>query len=313
VAENVNTLRLGTRGSALALAQTNLVKVALEQLSDCPRLEIQTIKTSGDQHLELSLKESGQSYAKGLFTKELEVALLDGNIDLAVHSLKDLPTDLAPEFDLAAVLPRHDPVDVLISKQPATLNDLAPGAVIATSSPRRTAQLRFLRGDLRIVEVRGNVQTRLSKLQLNPGWSALVLAKAGLERLGFKLDGATRHADDQNLFFTELRELYPAIGQGVIAIEILRARDSLRAWLQQINDRTTWACTSAEREFLRLVQGGCHTPIGMRSSLHGLVFSLQAMIFEETGAVRHGSVSGTFAEPRFAAEALFENCYGPTR
>ncbi len=303
----MKALRLGTRASALALAQTELVKKALRKLPDCPSLEVRTIKTKGDQHLEISLNESGQSYAKGLFTRELEGALERGDIDLAVHSLKDLPTDLSPDFLVAAVLPRHDPVDVLISKTSGGLSGLPDSATVATSSPRRAAQLRFCRRDLQIVEVRGNVHTRLEKLATNPGWNGIVLAKAGLERLGFDLKGTPPRLGA--MFWTELDELYPAVGQGTIAVEIASAERELRDWLQQINDHPTWVCVAAEREFLRLIEGGCHTPVGIRSRLDGTTLTLDAMIVESEEIVRRGKVSGLFPDSVSAARALLESCY----
>jgi hydroxymethylbilane synthase len=312
VAEDVRALRLGTRGSALALTQTELVKKALQGLQNCPSLEICPVKTEGDRHLELSLAKSGQSFAKGLFTRELESALQQDLIDLAVHSLKDLPTDLAPEFTLAAVLPRHNPSDVLVSKKPGGLAGLGPGAIIATSSPRRKGQLRFHRPDLEVVEVRGNVHTRLKKLSRNPTWSALVLARAGLERLGFPIDGILRASGDV-FFASELAEMYPAVGQGTIAIEISTARCEIQKLLELINDQPTWVCISAEREFLRLVSGGCTTPIGVRSSLEGEILLLEAIIFEPNGNVRRGSARGAFPGAQAAAKALFESCYGTNR
>ncbi len=311
VAGHVKAIRLGTRASTLALAQTELVKTALQNLPDCPPLEVRKILTSGDQHLDLSLKESGQSYAKGLFTKELEFALKRGDIDLAVHSLKDLPIDLHPDFLVAAVLPRHDPVDVLISRTPGGLSGLPDRAVIATSSPRRAAQLRFCRRDLQIVEIRGNVNTRLEKLGANPRWSALVLAKAGLERLGLAFTGARPSLGA--LFWAELHELYPAAGQGTIAIEIASAERALRDWLQQINDRSTWVCVAAEREFLRLINGGCHTPVGIRSRLDGATLTLEAMIIEPDETALRGMVSGSFADSVSAAQALLKSCYESKR
>jgi hydroxymethylbilane synthase len=313
MAENEMTICLGTRGSQLALAQTELVKQALERIPDCPEVAVRVIKTQGDKRMDLRLSESGETFDKGLFTKELEEALLRGEIDAAVHALKDLPVELPPGLELVGVLPRHDPVDVLVAKTPGGLGGLPVCARVATSSLRRAQQLVFHRPDLQIVDVRGNVGTRLSKLRQEDSWGAIVLAKAGLERLGFRLEIGLMEFESQRFFASDLVEILPAVGQGTIGLEIASDRSSLRDLLSQINDPETWVCTTAEREFLRLLKAGCQTPIGIRSRIHGSELHLEAIVFDRSGKARSGAVFGAFKTPQAAATALLEKVYGNGR
>ena len=164
---------LGTRGSQLALAQTALVKEALEQLPERPEIVVRIIHTTGDRRLDLSLSQTGAKIGRGLFTKELEEALVSREIDVAVHSLKDLPTELPPGLELTATLPRHNPVDVLISKTAKSLSDIPAGGLVATSSPRRTRQIAAHRPDLHVAEIRGNVPTRIAKILADDSWNSL--------------------------------------------------------------------------------------------------------------------------------------------
>jgi hydroxymethylbilane synthase len=310
---NVMTISLGTRGSQLALAQTELVKQALERIPDHPEVIVTVIKTKGDQRMDLKLTESGQAFDKGLFTKELEDAILRGEVDVAVHALKDLPTELASGLELVAVLPRHDPVDVLVAKTAGGLSGLPVGARVATSSLRRARQLAFHRPDVQIVDVRGNVGTRLSKLLHEDSWSAIVLAKAGLQRLGFRLENGQMEYESQGLFASDLVEILPAVGQGAIGLEISADRGPLRDLLSQINDPGTWFCTAVEREFLRLLKGGCQTPIGIRSRIHGSELHLEAVVFDRNGRARSGAVFGAFQTSQAAAAALVDKVYGNGR
>jgi hydroxymethylbilane synthase len=247
--------------------------------------------------------------AKGLFTKELEEALLSREIDVAVHSLKDLPTELPPELQLSATLPRHDPADVLISKSAKSLSEIPAGGHVATSSPRRASQLMAQRPDLCVCDIRGNVPTRIAKLLAEDSWSSLVLAKAGLERLGYRLVDGQLEFETHRLYVTDLPEILPAAGQGAIGLEI-RANDSeLHHFLGQINDEPTWFCTGVEREFLRLLGGGCNLPVGIRTSLNEAELHCQAIVFDENNRPRTGILSGKFATPRAAATALWETIY----
>ena len=250
----MNRLILGTRGSDLALAQTRIVAALLREALPHLTVETRIIKTTGDQRLDVSLSAPG-SLEKGLFTKELEEALFARTIDAAVHSLKDLPTELPAGLTLGAILERADPADVLIAKTPGGWTALPQGATVATSSPRRKAQLLHLRPDLRVEEIRGNVPTRLRKLAENPALDGLLLAKAGLDRLGHQIIPAGLH-------LTVVEEILPAPGQGAIAIECRAEDPTVHTALQTIHHEDTARCVTAERDLLRSLGGGCSLPIG---------------------------------------------------
>jgi hydroxymethylbilane synthase len=250
-------LTLGTRGSALALTQSRLVASALRAAH--PSLEIteRIIRTVGDNNLDAPLHALAP-LDKGLFTKDLENALLAGTIDFAVHSLKDLPTENPPGLTLAAILERADPSDLLISKTPGGLAALPPGATVATSSPRRQHQLLHLRPDLTIVDIRGNVPTRLQKLADSITLAATVLAKAGLDRLGHHIIPAGLHA-------TVIAAMLPAPGQGAIAVQTRSDDASTIALFVPLHHEPTARCVEAERDILRQLGGGCHLPLGVRA------------------------------------------------
>jgi hydroxymethylbilane synthase len=300
---------LGTRGSQLALAQAELARTVLLQAPGIEVVELQIIKTTGDRRLDLRLSDSGKKFERGLFTKELEDSLLAGQIDIAVHSLKDLPTELPKGLLVAAVLPREDPADVLISKRAGSLDEVRANGVIATSSPRRARQLQRLRPDLSVVDVRGNVPTRLDKLINQSDWDGLILARAGLERLSLRIQAGRLRFGRCELFASTLEAMLPAAGQGAIALETLEKSLSTRDVLQAVNDPGTWFCVQAEREFLRLLGGGCEVPIGVRGTLLREEAVLEAIVFEENDSVRTGSVAGSFASPELAAQALFRKIY----
>src|SRR5262245_29368276 len=207
------TIVLGTRGSRLALAQTEIVRQAIEQLHEKPEVMKQIINTTGDQRLDINLTRPGPRIDQGLFTRELEEALQRREIDVAVHSLKDLPTNLPDGLELAASLPRHDPGDVLISKSAKSLGEIPDSGTVATSSLRRARHILYVRPDLRIVDVRGNVPTRINRLVRESSWNAIVLAKAGLERLGYRLEQGDIDAEAQPLLVSNLNEVLPAVGQ----------------------------------------------------------------------------------------------------
>lgn len=249
-------ITLGTRGSDLALAQARIVAEKLRAAH--PRLVIdrKVIKTTGDKRLDLSLSGSQQ----GLFTKELEEALIAGVIHAAVHSLKDLPTERPDAVVFGAILERADPSDVLVSKQPGGLAGLPIESAVATSSPRRKVQILLLREDLRIVEIRGNVPTRLRKLASDPTLDGLLLAKAGLDRLGHKFLPAGLH-------IAVVDRILPAPGQGAIAVECRKSDSATIELLQAIHDETTALCVTAERDFLRAQGGGCHVAIAARATI----------------------------------------------
>lgn len=271
----MTTLTLGTRGSDLALAQTRLVAANLQ--AAYPDLEVKTeiIKTTGDQRLDVSLSAPG-SLEKGLFTKELEEALLAGTIDAAVHSLKDLPTELPPGLAIGAILERADPADVLVSRLPGGLDALAQGATVATSSPRRKAQLLQLRPDLEVVEIRGNVPTRLRKLSENPALDGLLLAKAGLDRLGADILPAGLHA-------CVVGAILPAPGQGAIALECREGDSAIIDLLHAIHHEETARCVEAERNLLRELGGGCSLPLGVLGTWENGEVHLQTFWLEPNG------------------------------
>jgi hydroxymethylbilane synthase len=305
----VKSVILGTRGSQLALAQAELVKQALERLPERPETVVRIVRTTGDRRLDINISKPGSKLGRGLFTKELEDALLNREIDVAVHSLKDLPTELRPELELAATLPRHDPVDVLISKSAKSLSEIPAGGLVATSSPRRARQIAARRPDLRVSDIRGNVPTRITKLLAEDSWNSLVLAKAGLERLGYRLQGGRLEFETHWLFVTDLVEILPAAGQGAIGLEIRANDPGLNELLSNINDAPTWFCTNVEREFLRLLGGGCNLPVGIRTSLSGSELRCEAIIFDESDKPRSGTLSGHFKTPRAAASALLHRIY----
>jgi hydroxymethylbilane synthase len=306
----VKTIILGTRGSRLALAQAELAKQAVERLPEGPEAIIRIITTTGDRRLDINLSQpGGAKIDKGLFTKELEEALLSGEIDVAVHSLKDLPTGLPPDLELAATLPRHDPVDVLISKTANSLREIPPSGVVATSSPRRTRQIAIHRPDLQVTDVRGNVPSRIARLLAEDSWNSLVLAKAGLERLGYRLTGGRMQFEGRGLFVSDLVELLPAAGQGAIGLEVRSNDLDAKRIVIALNHAQTWFCTAVEREFLRLLGGGCQLPLGIRARVQAGDLRCEAVFFDESGKPRHGIVSGAFHTPQEAASALLDKIY----
>jgi hydroxymethylbilane synthase len=210
---------------------------------------------------------------------------------------------------LVATLPRHDPVDVLISKTATSLREIPPGGVLATSSPRRTRQIAVHRPDLQATDVRGNVPTRIAKLLAEDSWNSLVLAKAGLERLGYCLAGGRMEFAGQGLFVSDLTELLPAVGQGAIGLEV-RANDlEMKKIVASVSHAQTWFCTAVERAFLGLLGGGCQLPLGIRTRIQGNELSCEAIIFDESDKPRFGIVSGEFRTPQEAASALLKRIY----
>jgi hydroxymethylbilane synthase len=261
-------LRIGSRGSQLALWQANHIAGLLRARGH--EVAIEVIHTTGDKILDVSLAKVG---TKGMFTKEIEDALADGRIDLAVHSLKDLPTEISSGFELAAILSREDPRDVFCSSKFAKINDLPQGARVGTSSLRREAQLKALRRDLAIHPLRGNVDTRLRKLEAGE-YDAIILAAAGLNRLG-KTDFI------KQVIPAEI--MCPAAGQGALAVEI-RAGDT--GTLQQIeflDDSAARVTTTCERALLNHMGGGCQVPIGALAELHGGQLHLDAVVADPDG------------------------------
>ncbi|MCB0730283.1 MAG: hydroxymethylbilane synthase, partial [Ignavibacteriae bacterium] len=266
-------LIIGSRGSDLALWQANFVKRELEKANKGLKVEINIIKTKGDKILDVALSKIGD---KGLFTKELEVKLLNDEIDIAVHSLKDLQTELPKGLKLACVTKRHPVEDVIIAKKKKiTVDKLTQGATVATGSLRRKSQLKHLRPDLNIVELRGNVPTRIQKY-LDSDWDAIILARAGVERL--KLSKHISSIIDKEV-------MLPAVGQGALGIEIKSTNNFAEQVIKSIHDENTFAAATAERAFLKKLEGGCQIPIGAFAEvrknglyLSGLVASIEGDI-----------------------------------
>jgi hydroxymethylbilane synthase len=261
-------IRIGSRGSQLALWQANHIAQALRALGH--EVSIEIIRTTGDRMQNIAFASVG---AKGMFTREIEDALLAGTIDLAVHSLKDLPTELGEEFTLAAIPKRADPRDVLVSERYAAFAALPSGAVVGTSSLRRQAQLRARRSDLEYVEFRGNVDTRLAKLAQGKA-DAIVLAASGLDRL--QKTGAIRERFDPEV-------LCPAPGQGALAIECRAGDGAMHAVLEPLEDRDTRMAITAERKCLSALGGGCLVPIGAYCHRNGDELSMRAVVASPDG------------------------------
>lgn len=256
---------VGSRASRLALIQADWVVEQLRQFCPESEIAIKKIKTKGDAILDSPLSKIG---GKGLFVKEIEDALLNKEIDLAVHSMKDVPTDLPGRLTIGAVTERLEPRDVLISKDKCKLNELSPGSLIGTSSPRRKAQLLAYRGDLEVVDLRGNLNTRLKKLETT-GLSAIVVAGAGLIRMGLR----DRIAQT---FPTEI--MLPAPGQGALGIEIRDGDEEIRALVSNLNEPDSLAAIIAERAFLNALGGGCQVPIGALGKVEGKTLRLQGVV-----------------------------------
>lgn len=281
-------LVIATRASRLALWQAEHVRDRLRTLYPACAVELLTLTTRGDQILDRTLSKVG---GKGLFVKELENALLDGRADLAVHSLKDVPVDLQAPFELCAVLDRADPRDAFVSNRYATLAELPAGAVVGTSSLRRESQIRARYPELVVKPLRGNLDTRLGKLDKGE-YDAIVLAAAGLDRLG--LGARIRSLLDP-------ADSLPAAGQGALGIEIRDDRDDMRAWLAPLISRATTACVQAERAVSRTLGGSCQVPLAAFAELSGDTLSLRALV-ASTDGVR--IVRTTRTGPAADADAL---------
>ena len=326
-----------TRGSALALAQSNLIAALCRAAFPKLRFELKIIKTTGDKLQKASMAKTDPSLPKGLFTKELEVALVKGHADLAVHSLKDLPTDLPPGLILAATPKREDVRDVLIYRDAAflkrnkdtikeqadwspgqselrgfkphlKLKDFPKGATIATSSTRRKQSLLAVRPDLKIVEIRGNVSTRMQKVAERGEIDATVLALAGMKRLNFDLnaDGTIKgDAVPDGLLATVLGldEMLPCVGQGAIGIEIRADDERIAKIVERLNHFNTFHAVTAERAFLRGMGGGCQSPVGAHAEISGDKVTLKAISFRDE-AVKRGEGKKLIAEAAALGEQI---------
>jgi hydroxymethylbilane synthase len=300
----IGKIILGTRGSELARAQTLLVEKAIRSAHPSVIIETKIIATRGDSAKVVNL-HAGR---KGLFTAEIERALLAGEVDVAVHSAKDLPSETSPGAQITAVLPRASINDALISKHSGGFASLRSGATLSTGSVRRQRQLHWKRADLKIVDLRGNVPTRLRKLAEND-WDGIVLARAGLERLGLSRTGSEIRFDGGQ-FFVEIlsSEIFlPAGGQGIIALQIRSDDQSTKALLESANDRETLLCLQAEREFLNQLHGDCNFPVGVNATISNGKMKLRAQVFQgESPSPRQGEVEGGSDEGATLARKLLE-------
>ncbi len=296
----MKTIRIGTRGSRLALVQSQHVRDQLQARNPGAEIEIVTIKTTGDRILDAPLSKIGD---KGLFTKEIEKELLDGSVDLAVHSMKDMPTELPRGLKIGAVTKRLDPGDVFISRNGKKLRELQAGDTIATGSLRRRAQVMALMPGLNIVDMRGNVQSRLKKMQENPAIEGIILARAGLERLG-DLGIVTETVPEEVIL--------PAVGQASLAIEIREGDSAMEAIIAPLNDRESRIAITCERAFLSELGGGCQVPIAALARVNGDTVTLTGMVarldgtkvFRTTAA---GPVSGMYAMAQRCARELLDD------
>jgi len=286
------TLRIATRQSRLALWQAEHVAARLREAHAGLVVQLVPMTTQGDRILDRSLAQVG---GKGLFIKELEVAIAEGRADIAVHSMKDVPSDMPPGMTLAAMLSRADPHDAFVSLRHESFNSLPHGARVGTSSLRRQCQLKYVRPDLQLLALRGNVETRLRKLH-EEQYDAIVLAAAGLIRLG--LEGRITHRFD-------LEQFVPAVGQGIIGIEC-RADDTRSIELvRALNDTLAWQCCEAERAFALRLQGSCQSPIAGHAQIEGGKVHLRGVIGSPDGQeIYRGVHDGTVADVQAVGTAL---------
>lgn len=264
-------IKVGSRDSQLALWQTNYAIEQLRPVFEGYEFEIVDMKTKGDKILDVSLSKIGD---KGLFTNELEAMMLSGEIDMAVHSLKDMPTSLPDELALTCFLQRYDHRDAFLSKHPGGIMDLPEGAIVGTSSLRRRSQLLAMRPDLAVRDLRGNVNTRLKKYH-EGDFDAVILAVAGLERLGFGDEISLRLEDDVFI---------PAVGQGALVIESRADRVDLLERFARVNETATVRCVTAERQFMCALDGGCQVPMGAIAKIEGDEISIHGFVGEVDGA-----------------------------
>ena len=321
---------LGTRGSELARVQAHLIEKAIQAARPDLKIETKIIVTKGDkggatfQVADHEVPEAANSPPgesamadlrhgrKGLFTAEIERALLAGDVDVAAHSAKDLPSEMSPGAEIAAVLPRALTDDVLVSRHRDGLAGLQKGGIIATGSVRRKQQALWKWPDLKIVDLRGNVPTRLRKLAEND-WDAIVLARAGLERLGLSPAQGEINFGDRKFFLEVLpREIFlSAGGQGIIAMQIRADDERVRAIVDLVNDRETLLRLRAEREFLRLLHGDCNSAVGVLATVKNRIMKLRGQLFGQgLGAPREAEVEGELEDGEALAAQLLRRING---
>ena len=284
MAASRDRLTIGTRGSKLALWQSNYIKDRLEEITGLP-VELKIIKTTGDKILDVPLAKVG---GKGLFTKEIEVELLDGTVDLAVHSMKDVPTELPDGCRIAATPERVDPRDVIVSGAGYDLDTLPEGARLGTSSLRRRSQVLALRPDLEIVDVRGNLDTRMRKAEEGEV-DAVILASAGITRMGWA---------DRITHYISPDQMVSAVGQGAIGVEIREDDEFMADACEELTHAETFTCVLAERVVMRQLEGGCQVPIGAYARLEDGILVMDAIVGSVDGetVLRH-RVEGPAGDP----------------
>ena len=281
---------IGSRGSRLALIQAETVARELQQAHPGIEIEIRKIVTEGDRNRDISIDKAGDT---GIFVKALEDALLTGSIDMAVHSLKDLPTLLPCGLSLAAVTQRLDPRDALVASAP--LAELNPGSRIGTGSLRRTAQLLHMRPDVQVCSIRGNVDSRLR--QVSSGQlEGVIVAAAALLRLG---------CDERITAYLPLESFLPAVGQGALAVETREGDKRVKEMIEPINHQPTWQAVTAERAFLHAVEGGCRAPVAALATLHDGILEIAAMVADRDGSkIMKDAYQGRAEFPQEAGENL---------
>lgn len=288
----IERLRIATRKSPLALWQAEFVKSEL--IAHHPGLEVElvTMTTEGDRQLGQRLSAIG---GKGLFIKELEKALLEQRADIAVHSMKDMTVELPEGFAIGAICARHNPCDALVSQRFNCFDDMPPGTIVGTASLRRQCIINYNYPDLEVRELRGNVNTRLAKLDAGE-YDAIVLACAGLERLGMAERIAASLSD---------KTFLPAVGQGAVGIEYVEARSEIKALIEPLNDEETTICVTAERVMNRCLGGGCHVPIAGYAEMKGQELLMQGLVGLPNGAeVKYVSHVGSITDPEALGEHI---------
>lgn len=289
-------LTVGSRGSRLALIQAESVAARIREVSPGIEVVISKIVTEGDRHRQA---QPENMEGVGVFVKELEEALLDGRIDIAVHSLKDLPTELPPRLCLLAVTERLDPRDVLVAN--SGLNKLASGARIGTGSLRRAVQLGRYRPDLQVDNIRGNIDTRLRKVSSGE-FDGVIVAAAAMWRLGWQ---------GRITEYLPLSDFLPAVGQGALAVEARLGDEDIAGLISPLNHPPAWQSINAERAFLRTLGGGCRTPVAALGTVNGNTISLQGMVADvSTGKMLRASEKGSVKSPEEAGERLAEKLLG---
>jgi hydroxymethylbilane synthase len=282
------SLKIGTRASKLAMWQANWVKSAIAKTYPQQNIELITIKTKGDKILNVPLAKVG---GKGLFVKEIEQALLDGRIDVAVHSMKDMPAEIPTGLCIGAIPPREDPSDVLISKEGHLFSELKRGGIVGTSSLRRGAQIRHQRPDIQIAPLRGNVETRLKKLQTE-NLDAVVLAAAGVKRLNLE-HRVTEYLNSDIML--------PAVGQGALSIEIRQNDPDIQPMIKALDDPHTHAIVTGERAFLNHLGGSCQVPIAGHGVINRNTFNLTGLVADLDGS---RILKATLSGPADSTEAI---------